>query len=61
MTLLGGMSRPVVAEEMLTAAEKFLSKPSFFMSGAMKPPLAAAAAAAEPEIAPKSMFARIFT
>jgi hypothetical protein len=59
--LLGGIIIPVVAEVMLTAAEKPRSYPSFLITGVMKPPIAEAAATAEPEIAPKSIAAIILT
>ena len=59
--LLGGIDNPVVAEAMLTAALKFSGYPSFFISGCIILPMADAEAAAEPEIAPKSIFPRTLT
>jgi hypothetical protein len=59
--LLGGMISPVVALVMFTAALKDLSYPSFSIIGVIKPPIADAAAAAEPEMAPKSMQDIMFT
>ena len=40
---------------------KFLSYPSLFMTGTMKPPIADVAATAEPDREPKSMHARTLT
>ena len=59
MTLLGGIKRPVGAVAILTAAEKFLSYPSFSSTGPIIAPMAEAAAVPEPEIAPNSIFATI--
>src|SRR5690606_38583911 len=59
--LLGGIINPVVAEVTLTAAENPGSYPSFFITGVINPPIAEAAAAAEPEIAPNSIAAITLT
>ena len=48
---------PVGAEAMLTAALNWGSYPSCSSSGPMVPPMAAAAAAPEPEMAPNIMLA----
>ena len=58
--LLGGINIPVGADEILTAAQNFLSYPSFSSIGAIVPPTAAAAATPEPLIAPKNMLATTF-
>ena len=55
------MDKPVVADVIFTAALKFSSYPSFFISGPMIAPMADVAAAAEPDMAPNSMFANTFT
>src|SRR5699024_10767645 len=55
--LLGGMSMPEGAEAMFAAAENLGSYPSFFCSGAMVEPTAAAAATADPLTAPNMAFA----
>ena len=52
---------PVVAEEMFTAALKRGSYPALRISGVMMLPMAEAAAAAEPLIAPKSILATTLT
>ena len=59
--LEGGITRPVVAEVMFTAAPKARSYPSRSMWGVITPPTADAAATEEPEMAPKSIAARMLT
>jgi hypothetical protein len=55
------MISPVVEDVMLTAAVKPGSYPSSRMRGVMTPPMAEAAATAEPDSAPKSMAETMFT
>ncbi len=59
--LLGGIVSPVVADVILTEALKLGSYPALRISGVMIAPIADAAAAAEPLIAPKSIFAITLT
>ena len=51
----------VVAALVVTATEKGVAKPRFSISGTMKPPTELTAAAAEPEMLPKSMQVRVLT
>ena len=57
--MLGGISNPVGAVAIFTAAEKFLSYPSFSSTGPMIAPIAEAAAVPDPEIAPNNILATI--
>jgi hypothetical protein len=59
MILLGGISIPEGPEAAFTAAEKFLSYPSFSSRGASMLPIAAVAAMPEPETHPNNMLATI--
>src|SRR5699024_1966091 len=56
----GGISKPVGAEAIFTAAEKDGSYPSFFCNGVMTLPIAAAEATADPEIEPNNILPTTF-
>ena len=61
MQFEGGISNPVVAAVAVSATLKSRSYPFLFISGIMKPPMEETAAAAEPEIDPKSIQVTVLT
>src|SRR5699024_3541948 len=58
--VVGGINKPVGADAILTAAENDGLYPSFFCSGAITVPIAAADATAEPDIEPNNIFPTTF-
>ena len=61
MMLLGGIISPVVAAVVVTDTLNSRLYPLRFISGIMNPPTEDTAAAAEPEMDPKSMQVRVLT